>query len=114
MRASEVERVFADLKSWLPGLIRDVQARQAGETVIAPQGPFAVDKQRALGRAAMELLGFDFEAGRLDESAHPFCGGVPEDVRMTTRYSWTDDAAAALIRRGARDRPRPLRAEPAA
>jgi carboxypeptidase Taq len=34
----------------------------------------------------MELLGFDFEAGRLDESAHPFCGGVPEDVRMTTRY----------------------------
>ena len=34
----------------------------------------------------MKLLGFDFEAGRLDESAHPFCGGVPEDVRMTTRY----------------------------
>jgi carboxypeptidase Taq len=35
---------------------------------------------------AMQLMGFDFEAGRLDESAHPFCGGVPEDVRMTTRY----------------------------
>ena len=96
MRASEVERVFADLKTWLPGLIRDVQARQAGETVIAPQGPFAVDKQRALGRAAMELLGFDFEAGRLDESAHPFCGGVPEDVRMTTRYSEADALPALM------------------
>jgi carboxypeptidase Taq len=35
------------------------------------------------------LLGFDFEAGRLDVSAHPFCGGVPEDVRMTTRYART-------------------------
>jgi carboxypeptidase Taq len=34
----------------------------------------------------MRLLGFDFEAGRLDVSTHPFCGGVPEDVRMTTRY----------------------------
>ena len=31
-------------------------------------------------------LGFDFEAGRLDASTHPFSGGVPEDVRMTTRY----------------------------
>jgi carboxypeptidase Taq len=34
----------------------------------------------------MRLLGFDFEAGRLDVSAHPFCGGVPEDVRITTRF----------------------------
>jgi len=34
----------------------------------------------------IRLLGFDFEAGRLDVSTHPFCGGVPEDVRMTTRF----------------------------
>ena len=34
----------------------------------------------------MRLLGFDFDAGRLDVSTHPFCGGVPEDVRMTTRF----------------------------
>jgi carboxypeptidase Taq len=34
----------------------------------------------------MRLLGFDFEAGRLDVSTHPFCGGVPEDVRITTRF----------------------------
>ena len=34
----------------------------------------------------MEALGFDFEHGRLDVSHHPFCGGVPTDVRMTTRY----------------------------
>jgi len=32
------------------------------------------------------MLGFDFNGGRLDVSAHPFCGGVPEDVRITTRY----------------------------
>lgn len=35
----------------------------------------------------MALLGFDFEGGRLEVSTHPFCGGVPEDVRITTRYS---------------------------
>lgn len=86
MRSAEVDRVFGELRQWLPGLIRQVMDRQAGETVLHPRGPFPSAAQRALGLDAMKLLGFDFEAGRLDESAHPFCGGVPEDVRMTTRY----------------------------
>lgn len=87
MCAAEVDRVFGDLRQWLPGLIRQVEARQDGEPTLQPVGPFATEAQRALGHDAMRLLGFDFEAGRLDVSAHPFCGGVPEDVRMTTRYS---------------------------
>ena len=86
MRAAEVDRVFGDLRQWLPGLIGQVMDRQARDSVLHPQGPFPAAAQRALGLDAMKLLGFDFEAGRLDESAHPFCGGVPEDVRMTTRY----------------------------
>ncbi|MFH7040700.1 carboxypeptidase M32 [Paucibacter sp. JuS9] len=86
MRSAEVDRVFGDLRQWLPGLIRAVQDRQASETTIEPVGPFPQAAQRALGLDAMKLLGFDFDGGRLDESAHPFCGGVPEDVRMTTRY----------------------------
>src|SRR5690606_38370530 len=48
--------------------------------------PFRIEKQKALGLAMMEAIGFDFEHGRLDISHHPFCGGVPTDVRMTTRY----------------------------
>ncbi len=44
----------------------------------------------------MQLLGFDFEGGRLDESTHPFSGGVPEDVRVTTRYR-EDDFAQSLM-----------------
>jgi carboxypeptidase Taq len=86
MRAAEVERVFGDLRQWLPGLIQQAQERQRQETVLVPEGRFPAAAQRALGLDAMKLMGFDFEAGRLDESAHPFCGGVPEDVRMTTRY----------------------------
>lgn len=52
-----------------------------------PEGPFDIARQRELGLDAMKLLGFDFNGGRLDVSAHPFCGGVPEDVRITTRYN---------------------------
>jgi carboxypeptidase Taq len=38
----------------------------------------------------MQVLGFDFSHGRLDISLHPFCSGVPEDVRITTRYDEED------------------------
>ncbi len=86
LRCATVDRVFGELRQWLPGLIRRALQRQAQQPVIAPQGPFPVAAQRALCEQVMRLLGFDFEAGRLDVSAHPFCGGVPEDVRMTTRF----------------------------
>ena len=95
-KSAEVDRVFGDLQSWLPGLVRAVRDKQSRETVIEPQGPFAKASQRALSLDVMALLGFDFEAGRLDESAHPFSGGVPEDTRLTTRYR-DDDFVQSLM-----------------
>lgn len=96
MSSAEIERIFGDVKGWLPGLIRQVRERQAGETVIRPVGPFPVERQRELGLAVMQLLKFDFDGGRLDVSAHPFCGGSPEDVRITTRYR-DDDFVQSLM-----------------
>lgn len=87
MTGAELDRVFGDLRRWLPGLIRAVQNRQGSERIIEPTGPFPVAAQRALCELVMARLGFDFDAGRLDVSTHPFCGGVPEDVRMTTRFN---------------------------
>ncbi|WKB55713.1 carboxypeptidase M32 [Eleftheria terrae] len=86
MRGATVERLFADLKGWLPDLVQRVVAAQATRPVSEPKGPFPIAAQRALSLDVMRLLDFDFEAGRLDESTHPFSGGVPEDVRLTTRY----------------------------
>ena len=96
MKAATVDRVFGELRQWLPGLIEQVIARQAATPVIEPVGPFPVNRQRWLSEQVMQLLGFDFESGRLDVSTHPFCGGVPEDVRMTTRYS-PDDFLGSLM-----------------
>ena len=92
MREAEVERVFGDLKTWLPALIARVRDKQAAEIVLTPKGPFPIAKQREMSHAIMKVLGFDFDAGRLDESTHPFSGGVPEDVRLTTRYREEDFA----------------------
>jgi carboxypeptidase Taq len=86
MRAAEIERLFGELRAWLPGVIRAARERQATKRVIEPRGPFPIATQRALCERVMKLLDFDFARGRLDVSAHPFSGGVPEDVRLTTRY----------------------------
>jgi carboxypeptidase Taq len=86
MTCARLDPLFADLRTWLPGLVQQVQVRQQGEPVLQPQGPFAVDAQRDLCLQVMQWLGFDFQGGRLDVSTHPFAGGVPEDVRLTTRY----------------------------
>lgn len=96
VRSAEVERIFGDVKTWLPGFIRTAVERQKADPVPEAKGPFPVERQRALGLAVMKLLGFDFDRGRLDVSAHPFCGGVPEDVRITTRYN-EDDFARSFM-----------------
>lgn len=51
----------------------------------------------------MKILNFDFNHGRLDVSTHPFCGGVPRDVRMTTRYDerdWTESLMGTIHETG--------------
>ncbi|MBC7220967.1 carboxypeptidase M32 [Candidatus Bipolaricaulota bacterium] len=56
-----------------------------------PRGRFPLDAQRALCRQALGWIGYDFQAGRLDDSVHPFTIGVgPGDVRVTNRYQESD------------------------
>lgn len=96
MTSAQLDTTFGDLKQWLPDLLARVVEKQAAEPVDAPVGPFPVEAQRQLGLQLMKLLGFDFNAGRLDVSAHPFCGGVPEDVRITTRYNENEFVSAMM------------------
>ena len=96
MTSAALVPIFAELKRWLPPLVEQVVAKQQREDVIAPVGPFPVERQRALGLDLMKQLGFDFDGGRLDVSTHPFCGGVAEDVRITTRYR-DDDFVQAMM-----------------
>jgi carboxypeptidase Taq len=96
-RSAEIDVVFDDLAAFLPGFrarVLEHQGRQAA--VVKPAGPFPVEKQRALGERLMHALGFDFAHGRLDTSLHPFCGGMPDDVRITTRYDEKDFVQALM------------------
>jgi carboxypeptidase Taq len=63
---------------------------------LEPVGPFPAAVQQRLCEQVMALLGFDFDAGRLDTTQHPFTGGVPEDVRMATRFDETNFLPALI------------------
>ena len=93
---SFLNTLFSDVKTWLPEMIQRVQENQASESFEMLGGHFPIDEQKALGKEIMTLLGFDFNHGRLDVSMHPFCGGVPSDVRMTTRYDEADFVSALM------------------
>lgn len=96
-RAKRIDALFADLARFLPGFIDRALAAQAKRPAPLPlHGPFPAARQRALGVKLMQAIGFDFDHGRLDESAHPFSGGVPEDVRITTRYDESDFARGLM------------------
>lgn len=96
-RIGRIEAMFDDLVEFLPNFLDRVLERQGGEKPLLPlDGPFPIEAQRGLAHRLMEQLGFEFERGRLDISLHPFCGGVPEDIRITTRYD-EDDFAQALM-----------------
>ncbi len=85
-----LDNLFSDVSSWLPDLIDNALEKQKSDTLILPNGTYSRHNQKQLGLEVMKLLQFDFNHGRLDESVHPFCGGVPTDVRLTTRYDESD------------------------
>jgi carboxypeptidase Taq len=100
LRRADVAPVFAELKVFLKDFIPKAMARQEEKLQERPlrpfNAPFPIERQKALGLAMMEALGFDFAHGRLDISHHPFCGGVPSDVRMTTRYVTAEFLSALM------------------
>ena len=96
-KAARIDQLFAELESFLPGLLGQVVEVQARRPAIMPlEGPFPIEAQRRLGLQMMQAVGFDFGHGRLDVSLHPFTGGTPDDIRITTRYD-EDDFARALM-----------------
>ena len=95
--SAAIDRVFEPFAARLPGLIDEALAAQAKRPKpLVPRGPFPIAQQRAAGVKLMETIGFDFNHGRLDVSLHPFSGGTPDDVRITTRYEEEDFRRALM------------------
>jgi carboxypeptidase Taq len=95
--AAEITPVFARYEAFLRNALPQVEALQARhETRLPGDAPFDVTAQEALCRQLSARAGLDFTGARLDRSLHPFCGGTPTDIRITTRYDEADFAAALM------------------
>lgn len=86
---ADIQPIFDNVQSWLPGLTQQIIARQQRWN-IRPQGDVTVPRQRRFNRQAMRLLRINMNAVRLDESAHPFSTGSADEARITTRYTKGD------------------------
>ena len=95
--ADRIGAILEDYAAFLPGVLDAVLAKQAREPApVAPDGPFPVAAQKRLCRRMAETVGLDFDSARMDESLHPFSGGIPDDSRITTRYNRADYAEALM------------------
>ena len=99
-KASEIQAVFRPLADRLAGLIKAIGASAHVPTDAPLKITFDPAKQHELGQLILKAMGFDFAAGRLDTTTHPFCSGMaPGDTRLTTRYReshWTDALYSTL------------------
>lgn len=86
-----IDQLFSNLRDALIPLVQGV--------ISSPKQPrtdflfkhFPKEKQRDFSLHVLKEIGYDFEAGRLDETVHPFAIGIsPNDVRITTKYNEHD------------------------
>ncbi|MCG8585487.1 MAG: carboxypeptidase M32 [Pirellulales bacterium] len=86
-KTSEVVAVLEGLRSELVPLIESIIASGKTPNRELLTRRYPVDAQETFGRKIAAAIGFDFDAGRLDITDHPFCSGMgPHDCRITTRY----------------------------
>jgi carboxypeptidase Taq len=94
---AEIRPVFERYERFLADALPRAEAlRDASPAPVAPRGHFPADRQEALCRMLSARAGLDFGHARLDRSAHPFCGGTPTDIRITTRYDEANPAQAIM------------------
>ncbi len=87
MTAAELRNVFEGLRGPLVELIGRITSSGKVAPLEILERNYPAELQTNFCKIAAAAVGFDFEAGRLDISVHPFCSGVgPGDTRMTTRY----------------------------
>ncbi|MBD0380453.1 carboxypeptidase M32 [Paenibacillus sedimenti] len=95
MTVDKLDQVFGALRDKVVPLLQRIQAspNQPDRAFLNQQ--FEISKQKQFSLSILKQMQYDFEAGRLDETVHPFATALnPGDVRITTRYLPNDITSA--------------------
>ncbi len=87
MTVQQLQSIIVPLREQLIPLLQRIMREGTPPDASPIDGHFPADDQRQLARRALEIIGYDFDAGTLDDVAHPFTTAVAfGDVRVTNRY----------------------------
>ncbi|MEK5065068.1 MULTISPECIES: carboxypeptidase M32 [Cytobacillus] len=92
-----LDQVFGQLREKIVPLVQQISESQNKPDTSFLFEHFAKDKQRDFSLKVLDQMGYNFKAGRLDETVHPFATGLnPGDVRVTTKYDEADFRTAVF------------------
>ena len=84
----ELDSIFYPLKDSIIKVLNNCSKENNRSLIL---GNYPEQKQKIFSEIVAGYCGFDFNAGRLDTTAHPFCCGIgPGDCRITTRFNPSD------------------------
>jgi carboxypeptidase Taq len=87
-RAQQMAETLNDLQIRVRPLLEAIMGARRQPDALILRRRFPLTRQRSLVRKVAGIVGFDFKAGRLDSTTHPFFASIgPGDCRITTRYA---------------------------
>jgi carboxypeptidase Taq len=97
MTVKRLDALFADMREKMVPLLDRIKGSRHRPDTGFFRRYADPRKQREWSMHILQKMGYDFEAGRLDESVHPFAVGLnPGDVRITTHF-YENDIRSAMF-----------------
>jgi len=89
--AAQIRDLFSELRPATASILGPAVEKSAAVPEDLLKGHYPIAAQQAFNRKVAEAIGFDFSAGRVDTTTHPFCSTLGAgDCRLTTRYNEND------------------------
>lgn len=97
MTVEELDRIFPPLRDGLVKLLNQIKESRVC-IKLHPSGEFDKARQEKLTNQVLDMMGYDYhEAGRIDETEHPFTTSLGiGDTRITTHY-YEDNLESGLF-----------------
>jgi len=97
MTSRRLRKIIEPLKAELVPFLERIAAEGTPPDADVLVGSFPVNMQREMSRRTLEIIGYDYGSGALDDAPHPFTTEIAHgDVRITNRYE-EDDPVSGLF-----------------
>ncbi|MCM3361744.1 carboxypeptidase M32 [Niallia sp. Sow4_A1] len=97
MTVAILDEVFSNVREKIVPLVHKIAESSHKPSTEFLYERFSKEDQEAFSLEVLKQVGYDFDAGRLDQTVHPFATGInPGDVRITTKYDESDFRVAVF------------------